>query len=95
MCVDEPIRSRHKRVPPERRAGLPNGCRLTRAHRDRALTLLLGDLAAARSIETIWRAALLNGLADCPLATATRVVRVIRLRLEPDARELAQRKGNR
>lgn len=47
--------------------------------------------AAARSVETIWRAALLDGLADQPMATATHVVRTMRQRLERDARELAQR----
>lgn len=47
------------------------------------------ELAAAKRTQTIWRAALRNGLSDHPLATATHVVRTIRQRLERDARELA------
>jgi DNA-binding MarR family transcriptional regulator len=50
-------------------------------------------LAGGRSAQVIWLATLLNGLGEQQLATATRVVRVIRQRLERDARELAQRKA--
>lgn len=53
------------------------------------------ELTAIRSVEKLWRITLLNGLADQPLATATHVVRVIRQRLERDARELARPKRNR
>jgi len=38
---------------------------------------------------------LLNGLGDHELAATTHVVRVIRQRLERDARELARRNANR
>jgi DNA-binding MarR family transcriptional regulator len=50
-------------------------------------------LAAARTGETRWLATLLNGLGDRELTTTIAVVRVIRQRLERDARELAQRKA--
>ena len=53
------------------------------------------DLAAARSAETRWLITLLNGLGDHELAATTHVVRVIRQRLERDARELARRKVRR
>jgi DNA-binding MarR family transcriptional regulator len=49
-------------------------------------------LHAVRAIESRWLTTLLNGLGDHDLATATHVVRVIRQRLERDARELARRK---
>jgi len=48
------------------------------------------ELAAARTAEEIWRATLLNGLGDHELKATTHVIRVIRQRLERDARELAQ-----
>ena len=48
------------------------------------------ELAAARPAEEIWRATLLNGLGDHELKATTHVIRVIRQRLERDARELAQ-----
>jgi cob(I)alamin adenosyltransferase len=47
-----------------------------------------------RTTEARWLVTLLNGLGDHELAAATHVVRVIRQRLERDARELAQRKAN-
>jgi DNA-binding MarR family transcriptional regulator len=50
------------------------------------------ELAAARSSVRIWLAAVLNGLGDHDMRTTTHVVRVIRQRLERDARELAQSK---
>ena len=46
------------------------------------------ELAAARTAEEIWLATLLNGLGDHDLKATLRVVRVIRQRLERDAREL-------
>jgi DNA-binding MarR family transcriptional regulator len=52
-------------------------------------------LAAVRSAETLWLATLLNGLGDRELAATTQVVRVIRQRLERDARELARREADR
>ena len=48
-------------------------------------------IAAAHAAEAIWLATLLNGLGDHHLAATTQVVRVIRQRLERDARELARR----
>jgi DNA-binding MarR family transcriptional regulator len=48
-------------------------------------------LKAGRSAESIWLTTLLNGLGDNELAATTRVVTVIRQRLERDQRELAQR----
>jgi DNA-binding MarR family transcriptional regulator len=51
------------------------------------------QLAAARSVEALWAATLLNGLGDHELAATTHVVRVVRQRLQRDARELAQRNG--
>jgi DNA-binding MarR family transcriptional regulator len=48
-------------------------------------------LGAFRTAESSWLTTLLNGLGHLEMATATHVVRVIRLRLERDARELAQR----
>ncbi len=54
-----------------------------------------GELAAMRSAQTIWLVTLLNGLGNHEMATTTHVVRVIRQRLERDARELVQRKPNR
>jgi DNA-binding MarR family transcriptional regulator len=52
-------------------------------------------LAAARSAETRWLMTLLNGLGDRELAATKHVLRVIRQRLERDARELGQRKARR
>jgi DNA-binding MarR family transcriptional regulator len=52
-------------------------------------------LAAAKSAETLWLATLLNGLGDHELAATTQVVRVIRQRLERDARDLARREADR
>jgi DNA-binding MarR family transcriptional regulator len=51
-------------------------------------------LAAAHAAESIWLATLLNGLRDHDLAIATHVVRVVRQRLDRDARDLARRKAN-
>jgi len=48
------------------------------------------ELAAARTAQSIWLATLLNGLGDHELAATTHVVRIIRQRLERDARELAR-----
>jgi DNA-binding MarR family transcriptional regulator len=64
----------------------------------RILQLLLtprgrAELAAARTAEEVWLALLLNGLGDHELAAVTRVVRVIRQRLERDARELARQRA--
>ena len=61
----------------------------------RLLQLLLtprgrSELAAARTAESIWLATLLNGLGDHELAATTRVVRVIRQRLERAEREWAR-----
>lgn len=50
-------------------------------------------LKAGRHTESIWLATLLNGLGDHELAATTRVVAVVRQRLERNARELAQRKA--
>jgi DNA-binding MarR family transcriptional regulator len=50
-------------------------------------------LAAARIAEDLWLATLLNGLGDQELMATLRVVRVIRQRLERDARELARHKA--
>src|SRR5688572_16395459 len=47
------------------------------------------ELAAARTAEEIWRATLLNGLGDRELKATAHVIRVIRQRLERQARELA------
>lgn len=51
------------------------------------------ELAAARTAEEIWLATLLNGLGDQELKATIRVVRVIRQRLERDARELERHKA--
>jgi DNA-binding MarR family transcriptional regulator len=51
-----------------------------------------GAIAAARSVESQWLAVLLNGLGDREMATATHVLRVIRQRLERDAREQARQR---
>jgi DNA-binding MarR family transcriptional regulator len=64
----------------------------------RILQLLLtpkgrAELAAARTAEKVWLATLLNGLGDHELAATLRVVRVIRQRLERDARELERYKA--
>lgn len=48
-------------------------------------------LAAARSAERLWLATLLLGLGDHELTAATHVVRVVRQRLERDARERTMR----
>jgi DNA-binding MarR family transcriptional regulator len=53
------------------------------------------QLAAVRSAEAIWLTTLLNGLGDHELAATTHVVRVIRQRLERDAREWARHKAKR
>jgi DNA-binding MarR family transcriptional regulator len=68
-------------------------------HDKRILQALLtprgrSQLAAARIAESIWLTTLLNGLGDHDLAAATHVVRVVRQRLERDARELARRDAN-
>jgi DNA-binding MarR family transcriptional regulator len=52
------------------------------------------ELAAARVAEDVWLATLLNGLGDHELQATLRVVRVIRQRLERDARELKRHKAN-
>jgi DNA-binding MarR family transcriptional regulator len=51
------------------------------------------ELAAARTAEEVWLATLLNGLGDQQLKATVRVVRVIRQRLERDARELERHKA--
>jgi DNA-binding MarR family transcriptional regulator len=51
------------------------------------------ELAAARTAEEVWLATLLNGLGDHELRATLRVVRVIRQRLERDARELERHKA--
>jgi DNA-binding MarR family transcriptional regulator len=51
------------------------------------------ELAAARISESGWLATLLNGLGDPELKVTLRVVRVIRQRLERDARELERYKA--
>jgi DNA-binding MarR family transcriptional regulator len=53
------------------------------------------ELAAARTAEEVWLATLLNGLGDRELEATVRVVRVIRQRLERDARELERHKVER
>jgi DNA-binding MarR family transcriptional regulator len=70
---------------------------LTNPDDERILQVLLtpagrANLHADRAAEAAWLAALLNGLGDHDMAAATHVVRVIRQRLERDARDLAQRK---
>jgi DNA-binding MarR family transcriptional regulator len=45
------------------------------------------ELAAARIAEDVWLASLLNGLGDHELKATVHIVRVIRQRLERDARE--------
>jgi DNA-binding MarR family transcriptional regulator len=50
-------------------------------------------LAAARTAVEVWLATLLNGLGDRQLKATVRVVRVIRQRLERDARELERHKA--
>jgi DNA-binding MarR family transcriptional regulator len=52
-------------------------------------------LKATTAAQRAWLSVLLNGLGDRDMATASQVVRVIRQRLERDARELAQREGAR
>jgi DNA-binding MarR family transcriptional regulator len=52
-------------------------------------------LAAARSAEKSWLATLLNGLGDRELKATLHVIRVVRQRLERDARELEQQKVER
>ena len=52
------------------------------------------ELAAGRTAERVWLATLLNDLRDHELAVTTRVVSVIRQRLERDARELARQRAN-
>jgi DNA-binding MarR family transcriptional regulator len=64
----------------------------------RILQLLLtpkgrAELAAARTAEEVWLATLLNGLGDLELKATMRVVRVIRRRLERDARELERHRA--
>ena len=53
------------------------------------------QLAAAQTAEDVWLATLLNGLGDHDLKATLRVVRVIRQRLERDARELARHEAER
>jgi DNA-binding MarR family transcriptional regulator len=48
------------------------------------------ELQAAESREAAWLIVLLHGLGDRDMATTTRVLTVIRQRLERDARELAR-----
>ena len=68
-------------------------------HQDKRLLQALltprgrAELAAVRAAEGRWLVTLLNGLGDHELAAATHVVRVLRQRLERDARELAKRKA--
>jgi DNA-binding MarR family transcriptional regulator len=52
------------------------------------------ELAAARIAESVWLTTLLNGLGDHEMTAATHVVRVVRQRLERDARELHGRDAN-
>jgi DNA-binding MarR family transcriptional regulator len=52
------------------------------------------DLTAARAAQRLWLMTLLNGLGDHEMAMAARVVRVIRQRLQRDAREVAGRHAN-
>jgi DNA-binding MarR family transcriptional regulator len=68
-------------------------------HDKRILQALLtprgrAEVAAVRAAERLWLATLLNGLGDHAMAAATQVVRVVRQRLERQARELAQRKAD-
>lgn len=78
------------------RAGL---IELAQNHQDkRILQALLtprgrSQLGAARVAQNLWLSTLFNGLGDHELAATTHVVRVIRQRLERDAREWAARKG--
>ena len=51
------------------------------------------ELVAARTAEEVWLATLLNGLGDHELKATMRVVRVIRQRLERDARERERHKA--
>jgi DNA-binding MarR family transcriptional regulator len=53
------------------------------------------ELVAAKVAENGWLATLLNGLGDHELRATLRVVRVIRQRLERDARELERQKARR
>lgn len=53
------------------------------------------ELAAATIAEQVWLTTLLNGLGDHELKATLRVVRVIRQRLERDAREWARLEANR
>ena len=53
------------------------------------------ELAAARIAEQAWLATLLNGLGDHELKATVHVVRVIRQRLERDARERDRHKRGR
>jgi DNA-binding MarR family transcriptional regulator len=61
-------------------------------HQDRRILQALltphgrAELAAAKSLQTLWLATLLNGLGDHELAATTHVVRVVRQRLERDAK---------
>jgi DNA-binding MarR family transcriptional regulator len=70
-------------------------------HQDKRLLQALltpqgrSDLAAARAAQRSWLMTLLNGLGEHDLATAAHVVRVIRQRLQRDAREVAGRHANR
>jgi DNA-binding MarR family transcriptional regulator len=52
-------------------------------------------LAVARTAGEVWLAMLLNGLGDHELRATLRVVRVIRQRLERDARELERQQAER
>ena len=53
------------------------------------------ELAAARIAEQAWLATLLNGLGDHELKATVHMVRVIRQRLERDARERDRHKRGR
>ena len=66
-------------------------------HDRRILQLLLtprgkAELAVADRRESSWLNALLNGLGDRDMAVTAHVLRIIRQRLQRDARELARRK---
>jgi DNA-binding MarR family transcriptional regulator len=50
------------------------------------------ELNAADARESTWLNVLLNGLADRDMATAAHVLRIIRQRLQRDARDLARRR---
>jgi DNA-binding MarR family transcriptional regulator len=50
------------------------------------------EVRAMTACQAAWRAVLLNGLGDRDMATTTHVLRIIRQRLQRDARELARRK---